>query len=232
MADDDAMHRTTDDFAGALTNALLRWDLPIEPGQLDQLRMHFETVVEVNRTMNLTRITDPVEAAVKHFADSLALLLWVRDRHLSVDTVLDVGTGAGFPAVPLAVMKPQWSITAIDATRKKIEFLRKASEAIGLRNLHVEHAHSQHWDSPRRFPLVVFRAVARLPEAIKQIERHVDAGGRLVAYQIVAPESTQRQTAPDLGRVMGLEQQERFDYELVLGDETLARTLEVYRRGE
>ena len=54
--------------------------------------------------MNLTRITDPTEAAVKHYADSLALLLWVRDRRIEVDTVLDVGSGAGFPAVPLAVI--------------------------------------------------------------------------------------------------------------------------------
>ncbi len=133
-------------FETALTEALSHWNMPITSGQLAQMRTHFDALVETNRVMNLTRITDPKEAAIKHYADSLALLLWIDERRISVKSILDIGTGGGFPAVPLAITRPDWLITAIDGTGKKIDFVRRTAKTIGLDNLHCVHTHSCHWN--------------------------------------------------------------------------------------
>ncbi|MGB2987608.1 MAG: 16S rRNA (guanine(527)-N(7))-methyltransferase RsmG [Phycisphaerae bacterium] len=224
------MNRTPDAFDSALTTALSRWALPIEPGQLDKLRAHFEAVIETNRTMNLTRITEPVASAVKHYADSLAPLLWIRERKIAVQTVLDVGTGAGFPAVPLAVMRPDWSVSAIDATGKKIEFLRRTAAALGLTNLCCEHAHSQHWKPGRSFQLVVLRALTCLPDALEQTARHVAQDGWLAAYKSAAVDRQEQDTAVALAPKLGLCSQKCYAYQLELGNEKLDRILNIYRR--
>ncbi len=238
------MPETLDAFDETLTAALARWGLSIEPDRLHQLRAHYEAVVEANRTMNLTRITDPVEAAVKHYADSLALLLWVERRKIAVQTVLDVGTGAGFPAVPLAVMRPDWSVTAIDATRKKIDFLRRTADAMSLDNLHCEHAHSEHWKPAAvshqvsaisrqpagiSFDLVVFRALTSLAKSLEQTSGYVAQGGWLVAYKTASMDPAEREAADRAAAKLHLRLDERFAYELEFESQKLNRVLFVYR---
>ncbi len=77
------MQTARDEFEGALLRAADHWDLPIQDAQLELFRAHFDAVIEANKTMNLTRIVDPAEAGVKHYADALAILLWCRERHIS-----------------------------------------------------------------------------------------------------------------------------------------------------
>src|SRR5687767_11867845 len=101
-------------FHAALQPALAALRIEVGPAQQEQMFAHYSKVVEANREFNLTRITSPADAAVKHYADSLALLVmpeFCTDRRLEV---LDVGTGAGFPAVPLAIVCETWTIVAID----------------------------------------------------------------------------------------------------------------------
>jgi len=126
-------------FSTALTNAAGALGLRLEEHHLARMWRHFELVVEANRRFNLTRITAPADAALKHYADSLALLAtrWVdSDRPLSV---LDVGTGAGFPAVPLAIVCERWGVMAIDGTGKKARFVAEAAAVLGLANLEARH---------------------------------------------------------------------------------------------
>ena len=105
-----------DVFAAALIEACSAMQLPISNSNIDLMWAHFFRLTEANRHFNLTRITSVAEAAVKHYADSLSLLamplVGSRDRL----SVLDVGTGGGFPAIPLAIMQKAWHITAIDGT--------------------------------------------------------------------------------------------------------------------
>jgi 16S rRNA (guanine527-N7)-methyltransferase len=226
-----------DPFEGALSTALRRWGMPVLPRELHQLRAHFEAVVETNRVMNLTRITEPVEAAVKHYADSLALLLWTRDRSITVRTVLDVGTGAGFPAVPLAVMQREWAVTAIDATRKKVEFLTRTVAAIGLTNLHVEHAHAAHWrpilrgsGQERPFDVVVVRALAPLGKCLELCAAFVKPGGWLVAYKTASLDRAELAAAEKLLRKTRMRVEEPFPFELQIGDQMLHRALRLFQR--
>ncbi|MFH1110476.1 MAG: 16S rRNA (guanine(527)-N(7))-methyltransferase RsmG [Planctomycetota bacterium] len=224
-------------FDETLSAALRRWEMPVLPSELHQLRAHFEAVVKTNRVMNLTRITDPVEAAVKHYADSLALLPWTRDRSITVRTILDVGTGAGFPAVPLAVIRSEWAVTAIDATRKKVEFLTRTVAAIGLTNVHVEHAHAAHWrpilrgsGQERPFDVVVVRALAPLGKCLDLCAAFVKPGGWLVAYKTASLDRAELAAAKKLLKKTRMRLEEPFPYELQMGDQTLHRRLHLFQR--
>jgi len=207
-----------DSFVEALLAALARWDEPVSETQLDQLRAHYEAMVETNRSMNLTRITDPVEAAAKHYADSLALLGWLRNRKIEVESVLDVGTGAGFPAVPLAAMRPRWEVTAIDAARKKTEFVARTVAATRLTNLHVEHAHAAHWQPGRRFQIVVARALAPLAKCLALSARHVMPRGWVVVYGTATCRDADRGAGENASVHRGLQRTEPYFYDFnVLG---------------
>jgi 16S rRNA (guanine527-N7)-methyltransferase len=219
-----------DAFDNALRTALGRLTIPVSPSQVRTLGAHFEAVVETNRVMNLTRITDPVEAAVKHYADSLALLLWSRDRSIAVRTVLDVGTGAGFPAVPLAVMRPEWAVTAIDATRKKVEFLVRTTAAMGMDNFTVEQAHTSHWQPERTFHVVATRALGPLAKCLESCAALVRPGGWLAAYKTASVACDEIAAAEKLLKRTRMRVEEPFAYDLQLGDETLRRTLHLFRR--
>jgi len=217
-------------FDSTFHAALRRWGLPITPTQAGRLGVHFEAVVETNRTINLTRITDPVEAAVKHYADSLALLLWSRDRSIAVRTVLDVGTGAGFPALPLAVMSPERVVTAIDSTRKKVEFLARTATALGIDNLRVEHAHTAHWKTEQKFDVVAARALGPLARCLESSSGFVTVGGFLVVYKTGWLTLGELVDAENMLKKTRMRKEEPFGYDLQLDRQTLPRALHVFRR--
>jgi 16S rRNA (guanine527-N7)-methyltransferase len=212
-------------FERTLNSALKSWKWEIESGSIARMWTHFEAVIEANRRLNLTRITDPKRAAVLHYADSLSLLTWCRDRGIEARRVLDVGTGAGFPAVPLAVARPDWRVTALESTRKKAEFLRRWAAESGLTNLTVESNHSAHWTAPRRFDLIVFRALARLDRALADTARHVSRGGWLSAYKTATLPNAERDAAGAAATRLGLRFAEPFLYDLQIEGETFHRAL-------
>jgi len=223
------MDGSLEQFDRTLIESLDRWDVSIDSERLDRLRQHFQAVVETNRTLNLTRITDPVEAAVKHYADSLALMLWVNEQRLGAQSVLDIGTGAGFPAVPLAVMEPRWEVTALDATLKKVDFLTRAAARLQLTNLRVEHDHSDHWQPHRRFQLVALRAVGKLAVCLRQGGRHVARHGRLIVYKTASLQADEIDAAAAEAARLRLCECQPFPYELKLAGETIRRALHVYQ---
>jgi 16S rRNA (guanine527-N7)-methyltransferase len=227
---DEALESGQDAFDSALENTLVRWGINVSADRLDRLRTHFDTVIDANRTMNLTRITEPVEAAVKHYADSLALLPWVEERGLEVESVLDIGTGAGFPAMPLAVMRPDWNVTAIDSTAKKVRFLTGAAEVFGIENLRVEHAHSAHWKPGRTFDLIVSRALARLPSYLEQAAPLASPGGWIVAYKTPELDSAEAAPATAVLKKLHLSAEPPHLYDLDLESDTLHRALYIYRK--
>ena len=217
-------------FENTLTTAVARWNIPLTRSRIERLHTHYVLMVEANRVMNLTRIIQPVEAAIKHYADSLALLRWVKQSGLTVRTVLDIGTGAGFPSVPLAILQPNWRVTAIDATRRKIEFIREIADRIGLSNLCLEHAHSDHWRPSRSFELVVTRAAGRLPRCLPGAARLLDPGGWFIAYKTARVGQDELRDAGTTLRRLPLRVQEPFPYELDCEGRKLRRVLYVYRR--
>ena len=172
-------------FRTALEEGLKELRLSVTEAQADQLARFAALVEEGNRQQNLTRITSPEEMAVKHFVDSLSLFLV--DFPHSGARFLDVGTGAGFPGIPLAICRPQWDVVLLDSLRKRLAFLESAMNVLGLNNVSTLHARAE--DAARNpayrdsFDVVVSRAVARLPVLLELCLPFVKVGGVFVAMK-------------------------------------------------
>ena len=165
----------------ALVEALARLELTLDDGRLDRLCRFGDALLEQNRVMNLTAITDPEAVARLHFADSLALLRW---EDLRGKTVLDVGCGAGFPGVPLAIAVPEARITLLDSLQKRINWLKTVlpqlevpADCVAAR---AEEYVAQHRE---QFDLVTSRAVARLNVLAELCLPYVRVGGRFLALK-------------------------------------------------
>lgn len=144
---------------------------------------YFETLISENEKVNLTRITGQEEVMIKHFLDSLELLAWKPDLS---GPVLDVGTGAGFPGFPLKIACPQISLTLLDASRKRVSFLQQTAKVLGF-NVTALHGRAEDFGrNPtyrEQFPLVVSRAVARLPVLSELCLPFVAKNGYFVAFK-------------------------------------------------
>lgn len=188
---------------------------------------HFRLLVEANRHFNLTRITSPADAAVKHYADSLTLLAapWIdRDRALSV---LDVGTGGGFPAVPVAIVCPQWHILAIDGTGKKVRFVAESAEALGLSNIEARHCRAGELacSGGKPFDLILVRAVGKIAEVLRETKQLVSSGTSVVFYKSDRIEATEISAGDEQAMRLGLSPAETTVFEVPSSDGPLRRRL-------
>lgn len=151
------------------------------------LLRYWELLAEKNQVMNLTAITDPVDAARLHFLDSAALPAL---EDLRGKTVVDVGTGAGFPGLPLKILEPSIRLTLLDAQRKRVDFLREVCEDLGLADVECVHGRAEAFAADHRegFDIAVSRAVASLPVLAELCLPLVNVGGRFLAMKSVDTE--------------------------------------------
>jgi 16S rRNA (guanine527-N7)-methyltransferase len=149
--------------------------------QLAQLIAHYEMMLAWNRHTNLTRIINPEDAARLHYGESLFGAQFVGEAK----KILDIGSGAGFPAVPLAVRLPDLEVTALEANQKKALFLQEAKEALKLENFQVARARVEAFDL-HGFDLLTSRALDRAEQVIPQVLKKMSAPQRLMLY--CAPE--------------------------------------------
>jgi 16S rRNA (guanine527-N7)-methyltransferase len=226
---DSVLARTA--FDRALSIACDDVGLALNRDQAGLLWHHYELVLRTNRQINLTRITAPADAAVKHYADSLAIVPWARKLIPRAARVLDVGTGAGFPAVPLAVCCPEWQVLAVDGTRKKADFLSAAAAELGLGNLTAKHARAHELvGQVQPFDLVTCRAVGDVVSNARETRRLVAAGGSLACY--TTPRALSRlmpAQQTQIGR-MGFGPLETRVYHLILGEEIIEHALAIWPR--
>ncbi len=167
-----------------LTQNLDRLQLAYTDAMLDQLETYAKLLVEWNQKMNLTAITSPEGIAVLHFADSLTLL-----SSLSLDenaTMLDIGTGAGFPALPVKIFRPDIDLSLMDSLNKRLTFL---TEVLNTLSLSATLHHSRAEESARKpqlreqFDLVTARAVASLQVLAEYCLPYVKVGGTFAAMK-------------------------------------------------
>ena len=168
-------------FLATLKQATEAIDLPLTEAQAAQCAHFAALVVETNQTLNLTRITEPEAMAVKHFADSLTLLKAVPELRQKA-TVCDVGTGAGFPGVPLKIVRPDVQLTLVDSLRKRLKFLESALATLEIPDVTLIHTRAEELKNAR-FDLVTARAVAALPKLISWCGPLVKPGGLFVAMK-------------------------------------------------
>lgn len=154
----------------------------LSPGQLEQFELYARLLGSWNEKVNLTAITEPAEVAKKHFADSLSALPLLEDGA----TVIDVGTGAGFPGVPLLIANPTLRMTLLDGLQKRITFLEELLPALGLSAACVHLRAEEAGQSPLyrgKFDFAVTRAVAALPVLAELTVPLLKVGGKSVAYK-------------------------------------------------
>ena len=151
----------------------------------DKLLSYLDMVLERNEHINLTAVRDRDEAIVKHVLDSLAI--YDLPEYRSAKTVIDVGTGAGFPGVLLAIVSPEKEFTLLDSTLKRLRVIDEFAEALGIPNLKTVHSRAEELNRKPEysgaFDLCVSRAVANLDTLSKWCLPFVRKGGSFVAYK-------------------------------------------------
>lgn len=151
--------------------------------QAQLFAIHGQGLEQWNKKINLTAITDPVQVAVKHFLDAIAPIPFLSSRgHL-----LDIGTGGGFPGLPLKIMAPGLSVTLIDGVRKKINFVRHVIRQLGLQNIEALHVRAEELGCQtsyqNRFQFIIGRAVTDPAAFINLAIPLLHAEGCLIIYQ-------------------------------------------------
>ena len=157
-------------------------ELGLDGSKAEPLEAFARAVLEKNKVMNLTAITDEADFARLHLLDSAALL---NVADFSGRRAVDVGTGAGFPGVPLRILCPDVRMTLLDSTGKRVDFLRETCAVLGLGNVDCVHARAEEFAAEHReaFDLAVSRAVAALPVLCELCLPLVKVGGQFLAMK-------------------------------------------------
>ena len=156
--------------------------------QIEQFEKYYELLVEWNKVMNLTGITEFDEVMQKHFVDSAAAAKYVEME--KVNSLIDVGTGAGFPGIPLKILYPHLQVTLLDSLNKRIKFLEEVVDNLGLTGIETVHGRAE--DAAKKaeyreqFDLSVSRAVANLASLTEYCLPFVKVGGKFVSYKSVS----------------------------------------------
>ena len=164
---------------------LIEFGIQLNENQINQLLKYYELLVEWNGFMNLTAITDYDEVLKKHFMDSLSLIK-VFDVHQDV-SVIDVGTGAGFPGLVLKIAYPNLKITLLDSLNKRIQFLNEVIKQLDLKGIETIHGRAEDFAKAgmlrEKFDLCVSRAVANLSTLTEYCLPYVKLGGEFISYK-------------------------------------------------
>lgn len=152
--------------------------------QKEQFMKYYELLIEWNTVMNLTAITDFTEVIEKHFLDSLSL---VQAMEVKNEKILDIGTGAGFPGIPLKIAFPELDITLLDSLNKRIKFLNHVIETLGLKNIKALHGRAEDYgknvEYRESYDIVVSRAVAKISTLSEYCIPYVKKEGYFIPYK-------------------------------------------------
>ncbi len=157
----------------------------LTPELIDQLAYHARHLLEWNRSINLTAITDPVDIAVKHLVDSLSIIPYLAGNK----EILDIGAGGGFPGIPIAIVQPELAVTLVDAVAKKVSFIKAMIRGLALSNSQAHHVRIEAFPKKRLekkshllgcFDAIVSRALANPETCLRLAIPHLAANGSIL----------------------------------------------------
>lgn len=168
-----------------LEKKLEKLNLSLTPEQLRQFEEFYKLLIDWNKVMNLTGITEYEEVVEKHFIDSLSIIKSIDIT--SVNKVIDVGTGAGFPGIPLKIAFPQLNVTLLDSLNKRIKFLDTVIDTLGLEEICTIHGRAEDYAKQKEYrenyDLCVSRAVANLSTLAEYCLPYIRIGGIFISYK-------------------------------------------------
>lgn len=167
-----------------LRSGLEALDLSVDAERQGRLLDYLDLLGKWNKTYNLTAIREPERMLTHHLLDSLAIL-----PHVGPAPLLDVGSGAGLPGIPLAIARPDLPVTLLDGVDKKCAFMRQASIHLGLGNISVVHARVEDWRPDQRFAQIVSRAFSELADFVALTAHLLAEGGRWLAMKGTRPDT-------------------------------------------
>ena len=187
-------------------------ELGLDDGGTPSLLRYGELLLEKNKVMNLTAITEPQDVAALHFLDSAALLTLAGFRGKSV---VDVGTGAGFPGMPIKILEPSIHMTLLDSLGKRITFLQEVCEDLGLTDVQCVHARAEEFAAEHRqgFDFAVSRAVANLSVLCELCLPLVKVGGTFLSMKSVESDGELEQAEKAI-RLLGGQVERTADYRI------------------
>jgi len=198
-----------------LTHGLERMQIDVTDDQCDALVAYLELLVKWNKVINLTAVRDPTEMVRRHILDSLSV-----HEYIDSNTLIDVGTGAGLPGIPLAILKPHMNVTLIDSVAKKTRFIQQVLTELKLSNATVLHNRVEEVEMMAE--VVIARAFAA-PEKLAVLTRHLlPSSGQLVAMTGQLPERVLLEKIPGFSLFLTAK--------LTIPDETAERNIVILKR--
>lgn len=164
---------------------LASWGIPFTEKQEQQFRLYYQLLIEWNEKINLTSIIEFDEVIEKHFIDSLSIMNKIKNKNIK--QIIDIGTGAGFPGIPLKIMMPDTEIVLMDSLNKRIKFLNIIIDSLQLNYIEALHSRAEELAKNKnfreKFDLVTSRAVARLATLSEYCLPFVKIGGYFISYK-------------------------------------------------
>ena len=211
-----------------LEQELIQAGIHLEEGQIHQLETYYQMLVEKNKVMNLTAITAFEDVVQKHFIDSMMLL---RYADLKGKKVIDVGTGAGFPGIPLKIACPDAEIVLLDSLNKRVQFLKEVMDALHLEKIEAVHGRAEDMaikaEDREHFDYCVSRAVANLSTLSEYGVPFVKVGGCFISYKSGEMEEELKQAEKAI-RILGGEKEKIESFRLP--DSDIGRSLIFIRK--
>lgn len=212
-----------------LRDGLKKFDIEPDETMLNRFEKYREILVEYNKHMNLTGITEQKEVYIKHFLDSVAIF---KNGYLSDDvSVIDVGTGAGFPGIPYKICNPDIKLTLLDSLNKRINFLKEVGKGIGFEDIEYVHSRAedggQNKDYREKFDIATARAVASLPILLELCIPFIKKDGFFICLKGPSVEN-EIEESKNAMKVLNVKLVEKIDVELP--DEELKHKILVFKK--
>lgn len=202
-----------EEFQKLLEEKLDLLPIKLQQDQILKFYKYYELLEEWNKVMNLTAITEMEDVIIKHFVDSLSLIKVVNDLGKTNYKIIDVGTGAGFPGIPLKIVFPDLKITLMDSLNKRVKFLNEVIDQLDLKNMDAIHGRAEELGRDKlyreQYDFCLSRAVANLSTLSEYCLPFVKEGGFFISYKsgTVAQEAAEAKHAIFLlsGKIEGIE---------------------------
>lgn len=172
-----------EEFNNIFENGLKELNMSLSKEQLGQFYKYMNILLEWNKVINLTTITKPEEIILKHFIDSLTILKHIEKK----DKIIDVGTGAGFPGIPIKIAFPETTILLLDSLNKRIKFLNEVISKLNLSNIETIHGRAEDYGRDKKYremyDISLARAVAPLNILVEYLMPFIKKGGKCICMK-------------------------------------------------